>query len=173
MSKMFCFQCEQTASCTGCTGGAGVCGKFASVACLQDELTGALIALAQSAGAAKADETRALVVKALFATVTNVDFSEDSIRGLIGQVHDAKDALGASAPDYDMKKVWEADEDIRSLKSLVLFGIRGMAAYEISALVEYAGLSLEAAARRVVQEKLPPPLWHNKYIPATTTAMIT
>ena len=43
--NMFCFQCEQTAGCTGCTGNAGVCGKSADVAGLQDELTGALIAL--------------------------------------------------------------------------------------------------------------------------------
>lgn len=44
-NRMFCFQCEQTALCTGCTGKAGVCGKSAEVAQLQDELTGALIDL--------------------------------------------------------------------------------------------------------------------------------
>ena len=44
-NKMFCFQCEQTALCTGCTGKAGVCGKTADVAKLQDELTGALVGL--------------------------------------------------------------------------------------------------------------------------------
>ena len=42
--KMFCFQCEQTVGCTGCTGNAGVCGKKADTAKLQDELTGALMA---------------------------------------------------------------------------------------------------------------------------------
>ena len=46
--KMFCFQCEQTAGCSGCTGCAGVCGKDASTAALQDELTGAVIGLAKS-----------------------------------------------------------------------------------------------------------------------------
>ena len=46
--NMFCFQCEQTAGCTACTGAAGVCGKTADVARLQDELTGALIALARA-----------------------------------------------------------------------------------------------------------------------------
>ena len=46
--KMFCFQCEQTAGGTGCTGGAGVCGKSSTVANLQDELTGALIGLARA-----------------------------------------------------------------------------------------------------------------------------
>ena len=43
--KMFCFQCEQTAGCTGCMGNAGVCGKDSTTAALQDELTGALIGL--------------------------------------------------------------------------------------------------------------------------------
>ena len=46
--KMFCYQCEQTVSCAGCTGNAGVCGKKADTAKLQDELTGALIGLARS-----------------------------------------------------------------------------------------------------------------------------
>ena len=46
-NKMFCYQCEQTAGCGGCTGAAGVCGKTADVAKLQDELTGALVALAR------------------------------------------------------------------------------------------------------------------------------
>ena len=47
--QMFCFQCEQTAGCTGCTRKAGVCGKTAEVAGLQDRLTGALIGLARAA----------------------------------------------------------------------------------------------------------------------------
>ena len=42
-NKMFCFQCEQTAGCTACTGNAGVCGKKSETAVLQDELTGALV----------------------------------------------------------------------------------------------------------------------------------
>lgn len=42
--NMFCFQCEQTAGCTACTGAAGVCGKTADVARLQDDLTGTLVA---------------------------------------------------------------------------------------------------------------------------------
>ena len=45
LEKMFCFQCEQTAGCKGCTGNAGVCGKSAETALLQDKLTGALIGL--------------------------------------------------------------------------------------------------------------------------------
>ena len=46
--KMFCFQCEQTIGCSGCTGNSGVCGKTADTAKLQDELTGALIGLARA-----------------------------------------------------------------------------------------------------------------------------
>ena len=45
---MFCYQCEQTAGCSGCTGKAGVCGKKEDTARLQDQLTGALIGLARS-----------------------------------------------------------------------------------------------------------------------------
>ena len=45
---MFCFQCEQTAGCKGCTGHAGVCGKKADISDLQDKLTGSLIGLARS-----------------------------------------------------------------------------------------------------------------------------
>lgn len=136
MSEMFCFQCEQTAGCTGCTGAAGVCGKTAEVARLQDELTGALITLAtaqQTAGEAS-DEVSALVDEALFATVTNVDFSDAAVRALIARVHAAQKALGVKG-DYDMKKIWNADEDTRSLKSLILFGIRGTAAYAYHARV--------------------------------------
>ncbi|MFR8675034.1 MAG: hypothetical protein ACLVEO_09350 [Lachnospiraceae bacterium] len=47
--NMFCFQCEQTAGCNGCTGSRGVCGKTADVAKAQDQLTGALIGLAHAA----------------------------------------------------------------------------------------------------------------------------
>ena len=55
MNEMFCFQCEQTANCSGCTGRAGVCGKSAATARLQDELTGALVSLAR---AARSEERR-------------------------------------------------------------------------------------------------------------------
>lgn len=131
MSEMFCFQCEQTAGCTGCTGAAGVCGKSSDVANLQDKLTGALIALAQTAGTNAGDDARAIMVEGLFATVTNVDFSANAINALIDRAH----ALTAGTPDYDMQRIWNADEDIRSLKSLILFGLRGMAAYAYHARV--------------------------------------
>ncbi len=138
--KMFCFQCEQTAGCSGCTGNAGVCGKNATVAGLQDELTGALIGLVRAMGNTVPNkEISGLIIDGLFTTVTNVNFNEKTIKELIKKVRDEREKLvpqcsACQAPcsnggEYDMSDLWGADEDIRSLKSLILFGIRGMAAY--------------------------------------------
>ena len=138
--QMFCFQCEQTAGCSGCTGKAGVCGKTAADAALQDALTGALIGLARATdGGTTGSADDKLVQESLFSTLTNVNFDDEALRGLIDRVHAEKqrmvpdcatceNACGRTA-DYDMKKLWNAQEDIRSLKSLILFGIRGIAAY--------------------------------------------
>ena len=140
-NKMFCFQCEQTARGTGCCGKAGVCEKSADVAGLQDQLTGALIGLARSTvgDTLATSNTYKLMIKGLFTTITNVNFNEKTLNELIDEVHAEKEKLvpncsSCDAPcgrndDYDMNNVWDADEDIRSLKSLILFGIRGMAAY--------------------------------------------
>jgi len=135
-NRMFCFQCEQTAGCKGCMAAAGVCGKKADTAQLQDALTGALIALAQQADGKETlvtAQTDKLVIDCLFATVTNVNFDDVSLTALIDRVHGEKarlaGAVGMAKADYELSNVWQADEDIRSLKSLILFGIRGMAAY--------------------------------------------
>lgn len=146
--KMFCFQCEQTARCQGCTGAAGVCGKTADTAALQDRLTGALIGLARVAEKnekAVSVSTDRMVREGLFATLTNVNFDDTSLNALIQRVGEEKERLlphgsacasvGGSLGDYDMQKLWTAQEDIRSLKSLILFGIRGMAAYAYHAAV--------------------------------------
>lgn len=146
-NKMFCFQCEQTAGCSGCTGKAGVCGKPAAVANLQDQLTGALIGLARATDGGKlaGDTTWKLMIEGLFTTITNVNFNEETVGALIQKVHAEKERLapmcsgcGASCgrtDDYDLSRVWTAQEDIRSLKSLILFGIRGVAAYAYHAMV--------------------------------------
>ena len=140
--QMFCFQCEQTAKCEACTGRAGVCGKTEDVAAAQDELTGALVGLARTCEAAGAvgERTYQLVVDGLFTCVTNVNFNEFSVRALIEEVHGEAAAVAAAVgreaePDYAMADMWGADEDIRSLKSLVLFGVRGTAAYAYHARV--------------------------------------
>lgn len=143
---MFCFQCEQTAGCSGCTKNVGVCGKTANTAKLQDKLTGALIGLAKVCGNnQKTENTDRIIIEGLFTTVTNVNFNDNTLEDMIEKVHREKDKIvpGCTAclsrcgntDDYDMEELWNADEDIRSLKSLILFGVRGMAAYAYHALM--------------------------------------
>lgn len=88
-TQMFCFQCEQTAGCTGCMGNMGVCGKFAHVANLQDDLTSALIGLARLIyqGGKPDSTTWKLMIDALFTTVTNVNFYDRTVREMIEKVH--------------------------------------------------------------------------------------
>lgn len=144
--SMFCYQCEQTAGCTGCVGQAGVCGKSAHVANLQDQLTGALIGLARAADTnPPTPSTHRAVIEGLFTTLTNVNFNEETILRQIETVRREKAALitGCSVcaspcgrtEEHDMNRLWEDNEDIRSLKSLILFGLRGMAAYAYHAMV--------------------------------------
>ena len=143
---MFCFQCEQTAGCTGCMGSAGVCGKDARTAELQDELTGALIGLAKACTTnPKTEDTDRILIEGLFTTITNVNFNKETLTDMIARVREEKDKISpgcsccpspcGNTNDYDVKQIWNADEDIRSLKSLILFGIRGMAAYAYHAMV--------------------------------------
>lgn len=140
MNQMFCYQCEQTAGCTGCTGKTGVCGKTADVARLQDKLTGALIGLARAInGNQPTPSAHQIVMEGLFTTVTNVSFDKAAVEAMIDAIHREKNVCvpmcsSCASPcprsdDYDMNCLWNADEDIRSLKSLILFGIRGIAAY--------------------------------------------
>ena len=144
---MFCFQCEQTAKCGGCTK-VGVCGKSAGTALLQDKLTGTLISLARvTDGNSHLINPSAteVIVEGLFATLTNVNFDDNALLNLLKRAEAEKrkmvpDCFACASPcgknnDYDMEKLWTADEDIRSLKSLILFGIRGMAAYAYHAAV--------------------------------------
>ncbi|MGN0266089.1 MAG: hydroxylamine reductase [Lachnospiraceae bacterium] len=148
MENMFCFQCEQTAGCTACTKAAGVCGKTADVAALQDQLTGTLIGLARctdSNDVAPTDQTARIMVEGLFATLTNVSFDQDALLKLIDRAEKEKALLTADCADcaepcgrkdnYDMNLLWNDQEDIRSLKSLILFGLRGVAAYAYHAMV--------------------------------------
>lgn len=138
MSQMFCFQCEQTAKGTGCEGACGVCGKQADTAGLQDELTSALIGLAMAAEKAETTaETHKIMIEGLFTTITNVSFDNTAIKKQIDKTEKeiAKLIPGGSVQKYQMNDLWTANEDIRSLKSLILFGLRGMAAYAYHALM--------------------------------------
>ena len=147
-NKMFCYQCEQTAGCTGCTGNTGVCGKSANTARLQDELTGALIGLARATEGNEqlvTEEMNQLVLEGLFTTITNVNFNDETLKLFINKIEDTKKKLVPNCftcsgscgrnNNFDMNTLWTTDEDIRSLKSLILFGIRGMAAYAYHASV--------------------------------------
>ena len=147
-NKMFCYQCEQTAGCTGCTGNTGVCGKSANTARLQDELTGALIGLARATEGNEqlvTEEMNQLVLEGLFTTITNVNFNDETLKLLIDKIEDTKKKLVPNCftcsgscgknNNFDMNTLWTTDEDVRSLKSLILFGIRGMAAYAYHASV--------------------------------------
>ncbi|MFO7569712.1 MAG: hydroxylamine reductase [Smithellaceae bacterium] len=159
---MFCYQCEQTAKGEGCTK-AGVCGKDANVSALQDVLVYALQGLSIVAvDARKAGindpAVNVFTAKALFSTLTNVDFDPARFVELIGQcaglrdtlrekakkagaVVDEKnaavnfkpqstvDALVGQAPIASLKADSKANADIESLKHILLFGIKGVAAY--------------------------------------------
>ena len=147
MSKeMFCFQCEQTAGCSGCTGKTGVCGKTSGIAALQDELTGALNSHAGAADKKSVSErTNCVILEGLFTTVTNVNFNEETIKEQISAVNREKELLLKGCREcvqhcertdgFNMASLWNAEEDIRSLKSLILFGLRGMAAYAYHARI--------------------------------------
>ncbi|NPV92696.1 MAG: hydroxylamine reductase [Firmicutes bacterium] len=126
--SMFCFQCEQTAGGKGCTK-VGVCGKQPEVANRHDELTASLIELGRAAaGKGTTKEVDELMMQGLFATLTNVNFDPARIDELKQQVQAATAKLGG-ADKFAADTLWTGDEDIRSLRSTLLLGVRGMAAY--------------------------------------------
>ncbi len=125
---MFCFQCEQTAAQKGCIK-QGVCGKSGDCAILQDELLDRLIELVNCAELN--DENIKLVVDGLFMTITNVNFDEAQIQEYIEKI---RKKINCNY-DYNIRTLWRSDEDIRSLKSLILFGLKGVAAYYHHAMV--------------------------------------
>ena len=95
MMSMFCFHCDQTAGCNGCTK-VGVCGKQPDTAQLQDELTGALINLALAAKGKEhkvTPELNQLVLEGLFITVTNVSFDNEQVQRQIDFCPNAAAAL--------------------------------------------------------------------------------
>ena len=148
MSAMFCFQCEQTAGGKGCTM-SGVCGKKPEVANLQDKITAGLITLARSAmqksgctkenpcataAAAPQDDgtscprLHALFMDALFFTVTNVNFDPADCEAMIARIERAIERYGG-AERFEASQLFAGDVDVVSLRSTLLFGLRGMAAY--------------------------------------------
>lgn len=161
-SAMFCFQCQEAAGGTGCTK-VGVCGKPSDVANLQDLLLFVLKGIAIYNKEARAmninsKHTDALIFDGLFATITNANFDREAfierietaleVRDLIkkeiekqgktlNNLHDSALWTGnASSFDEKAKTVGilaEENEDIRSLKELITYGLKGMAAYGMHA----------------------------------------
>jgi hydroxylamine reductase len=158
---MFCYQCEQTANGQGCTT-QGVCGKSPSVAALQDLLIyllkgTAFLAITAREQAIDTHSADILTYEALFTTVTNVNFDEESIIAVISKVDQMRQVLltelkakNLSADNFHnactfnlgatkvkmiqqglLYKILDAHDDIdtQSLKSTLLFGIKGIAAY--------------------------------------------
>jgi hydroxylamine reductase len=134
MSDMFCFQCEQTAGGKGCTR-VGVCGKKPEIARLQDEITAALVMLARAADGKEACTTcESLFMDALFMTVTNVNFDEAPLTAMRDRILRGVEKYGG-APAYQADDLFHGNPDVVSLRSTLLFGLRGMAAYAAHARV--------------------------------------
>ena len=155
-NKMFCFQCQETAGCAGCTQ-AGVCGKKPEVAAMQDLLmyvTKGLSAVTTQLRAEAKEiptEVNHMITRNLFTTITNVNFDKDAITARIQETLDKKQELQAQVqnkkalPDaalwssddpaeFQVKAVEVGvlstkDEDIRSLRELIIYGLKGLSAY--------------------------------------------
>ncbi len=130
MENMFCYQCEQTAKGIGCTV-SGVCGKKPDVAHEQDALTCEMIALAKAMlqKGATCSECVDLICDGLFTTITNVSFDAAKLAGMVGEVRAKREQLGATTPVSTQELFHGDDENALSLRSTLLFGLRGMAAY--------------------------------------------
>ncbi len=127
--SMFCFQCEQTAKGTGCTI-AGVCGKREDTANEQDKLTCELISLACVAKEKNDYSTEIvdMLVDGMFTVLTNVNFDSETISRQTEKAKEKREALGGNlkiTPDV----LFHGDADLISLRSTLIFGLRGMAAY--------------------------------------------
>lgn len=128
MANMFCFQCQQTAGNKGCIN-TGVCGKQTETAHLQDELVYELIRLATAAHDAHKHSklTDRLLIDGLFTTLTNVNFDDEAIRTFTDHVR--KERCKLTGDDISLVSLWDGANDIVSLRSTLLFGMKGMAAY--------------------------------------------
>lgn len=154
-TKMFCYQCQETAGNKGCTIN-GVCGKTNVTSNLQDLLVFATKALSEVLRAARKEgikiskEINHLVSENLFITITNANFDDEAIKNsidntfkvkkeIISQLKDTS-SLSESAKYETVRENYDEaaktvgflsieNEDIRSLKALITFGLKGLAAY--------------------------------------------
>ena len=152
--KMFCFQCQETAGCKGCTI-SGVCGKKPDVAAMQDLLVyvtkgiSAVATALRQEGKQVSAEINHLITLNLFTTITNANFDKESIEARIRTTLTEKDVLLAQIADpfglpeaakWNGSGNWEEkaatvgvlsteNEDIRSLRELITYGLKGLSAY--------------------------------------------
>lgn len=128
MPQMFCFQCQQTAGNKGCVR-TGVCGKQPETARLQDELVYELIRLAEAVEETgkRTCTAQSLMADGLFTTLTNVNFDDAAIRAFTDRVLAERRSIGGGA--HEAVELWKGETDIVSLRSTLLFGMKGMAAY--------------------------------------------
>ena len=130
---MFCNQCEQTSKGKACTR-LGICGKNEAVAIQQDKLVwqlrelAAVALMARDAGIVDT-ATDDFAFKALFSTLTNVNFDNEAIRAFMERVEQQLHRLGGFAAGEDPGWLWQGETDTVSLRSTLLFGLKGMAAY--------------------------------------------
>lgn len=152
--KMFCYQCQETAGCSGCTL-SGVCGKTPDVAAMQDLLvyvTKGISAVTTALRREKKEisvEINHLITENLFTTITNANFDRETIEErihatlsaktqLLNQLHDAANLPEAAT--WNGSGSWQEkagsvgalsteDEDIRSLRELITYGLKGLSAY--------------------------------------------
>ncbi|MDO4542636.1 MAG: hydroxylamine reductase [Bacillota bacterium] len=120
---MFCFQCEETNKGAGCLNG-GACGKTIATAELQDKIIVALSRLAAANGVTNR-KIEDLFTDALFMTLTNVNFDDNALQDTLNKIT----SLLNQGENIDGDMLWQGDEDIRSLRSTYLFGVKGVAAY--------------------------------------------
>ncbi|HHO75830.1 MAG TPA: hydroxylamine reductase [Deltaproteobacteria bacterium] len=154
---MFCYQCQEALKNTGCTS-KGVCGKMQETAGLQDLLIYVLRGISMLAVHAKQQHKvdrryGRFIAKALFATITNANFDDDRLKELIREGQRLRDELRRSCADATPEQlndavVWSSDsieefhvkahevgvlatvnEDVRSLRELLIYGLKGIAAY--------------------------------------------
>ncbi len=152
--KMFCYQCQETAGCIGCTM-SGVCGKKPDVAAMQDLLVyvtkgiSAVTTALRQEGKQVSAEINHLITLNLFTTITNANFDKESIEARIRATLTEKDVLLAQIADpsglpeaakWNGSGNWEEkaatvgvlsteNEDIRSLRELITYGLKGLSAY--------------------------------------------
>ena len=152
--KMFCYQCQETAGCKGCTM-SGVCGKKPDVAAMQDLLVyvtkgiSAVTTALRQEGKQVSAEINHLITLNLFTTITNANFDKENIEALIRATLTEKDMLLAQIADssglpkaakWNGSGNWEEkaatvgvlsteNEDIRSLRELITYGLKGLSAY--------------------------------------------